>query len=79
MDYIVWAISFFVGTLLGKWIFSVRQKMRPRQEPVGTLVVDRSDPDGPFLFLELGSSVERIEREETVLLRVERRKYLSQD
>lgn len=79
MDYIVWVISFFVGTLLGKWIFSVRQKRRPRQEPVGTLVVDRSDSDGPFLFLELGSSVERVEREETVLLRVERRKYLSQD
>lgn len=79
MEYIVWAISFLIGALLGKWMFSMRQKKMSRREPVGTLVVDRSDPDGPFLFLELGSSVERIEREETVLLRVERRKYLSQD
>lgn len=79
MEYIVWAICFFVGTLWGKWMFSMRQKKISRREPAGTLVVDCSDPDGPFLFLELGSSVERIEREETVLLRVERRKYLSQD
>lgn len=79
MEYIVWAICFFVGALLGKWMFSMRQKKMSRREPVGTLVVDRSDPDGPFLFLELHSGVERIEREETVLLRVERRKYLSQD
>ena len=79
MEYIVWAISFFVGTILGKWIFSMRQRRMPHQEPVGALVIDRSDPDGPFLFLELRGSIERIEAEETVLLKVEKRSYLPQD
>lgn len=79
MEHIVWAISFFVGMLLGKWIFSAHQRRMPLQKPVGALVVDSSDPDGPFLFLELYSGIEQVEASTTVLLNVEKKSYLPQD
>ena len=78
MEYIIAAIGLLVGLILGL-IFSRALMKKTPQEVLGALVIDCSDPDGPFLFLELHSGVERIEREKTVLLKVEKRNYLSQD
>ena len=78
MEYIIAAIGLLAGLVLGLIFSRALIKKAPR-EVQGALVIDRSDPDGPFLFLELHSGVERIEREETVLLKVEKRNYLSQD
>lgn len=78
MEYIVAAIGVLVGVLFGL-IFSRALRKKETQEILGTLVVDRSDPDGPFLFLELYSSIEQVEASEAVLLKVEKKRYLSQD
>lgn len=45
---------------------------------VGTLVVDRSNPEeGTYLFLDLDIGPDRIAKRSTVLMRVEERSYLS--
>ena len=50
-----------------------------KDKPVGDLVVDGSDRDGPFLFLELNVPLDRIEVKEKVELKVVHKNYISQN
>lgn len=43
---------------------------------VGTLRVDRSDPDGPFMFLELKKSIEHVTSKEYVVLKIEDKDFI---
>ncbi|MBR3739255.1 MAG: beta-lactamase induction signal transducer protein [Clostridia bacterium] len=49
-----------------------------KEKPIGTLRVDRSDPDeAPYLFLELEQNgMERIRQSKTVVLKVDLNGYL---
>ncbi len=49
-----------------------------KRKPVGTLRVDSSDPDGPYLFLELETDPSVIKKEKYVLLKVNTKSYISQ-
>ena len=55
-----------IGIMIG---FAVSSIIR-RKHPVGFLRIDKSDPDGPYLFLELKKSVNEIVTQRTVLLRL---------
>ena len=72
---------FILGVLAGfvigfiPWLLSTSHKDRP----VGDLVVDRSDEDGPLLFLELNVPLNRVEDKEKVELRVVHKNYISQN
>ena len=44
---------------------------------VGTLRVDCSDEDGPYMFLELGVPIEEIINKERVMLIVNTKSYIS--
>lgn len=48
------------------------------QKPVGTLRIDTSDPDGPYLFLELHTPINEVMRHKTVTLDVNLESYISQ-
>ena len=50
-----------------------------KDKPIGDLVVDRSDEDGPLLFLELNVPLNRVEDKEKVELRVVHKNYISQN
>ena len=50
-----------------------------KDKPVGDLVVDRSDEDGPLLFLELNVPLNRVEDKEKVELQVVHKNYISQN
>ena len=50
-----------------------------KDKPVGDLVVDGSDEDGPLLFLELNAPLNRVEDKEKVELRVVHKNYISQN
>lgn len=67
----------FIGFVIGiiPWLLSTIHKDRP----VGDLVVDRSDEDGPLLFLELNVPLNRVEDKEKVELRVVHKNYISQN
>ena len=48
-----------------------------KRKPIGTLRVDSSDPDGPYLFLELETDPNVIKKEKYVLLKVDTKSYNS--
>ena len=70
-------LGVFVGFVIGiiPWLLSTIHK----DKPVGDLVVDRSDEDGPLLFLELNVPLNRVEDKEKVELRVVHKNYISQN
>lgn len=66
------AIIFALGSLVGA-IFTC---IVFRFFLVGTLRVDHSDPDGPFLFLELSKRVESVTSKKYVVLRVRAKDFI---
>lgn len=61
-----------VGIMIGFVVsFIVRRK-----HSVGFLRIDKSDPDGPYLFLELKKSVNEIVTQRTVLLEVKHEDFI---
>lgn len=70
-------LGVFVGFVIGiipLFIFAIN-----KDKPVGDLVVDGSDEDGPLLFLELNIPLNRVEDKEKVELRVVHKNYISQN
>ena len=67
----------FVGFVIG--IIPLIIVTIHKDKPVGDLVVDGSDRDGPFLFLELNVPLNRVEDKEKVELRVVHKNYISQN
>ena len=54
---------------------------RKRHDPSvhGTLKIDTSDPDGPYLFVELNEDVCTLQHQEYITLKVDMSGYISQD
>ena len=70
-------LGIFVGFIIG--IIPLIVTTIHKDRPVGDLVVDRSDEDGPLLFLELNVPLNRVEDKEKVELRVVYKNYISQN
>ena len=70
-------LGVFVGFVIG--IIPLLLSTIHKDRPVGDLVVDRSDEDGPLLFLELNAPLNRVEDKEKVELRVVHKNYISQN
>lgn len=68
-------IVFVIGMAVG-CIFS---SMVRRSKSVGKLRIDTSDPDGPFMFLELSKGVGDISAKKQVLLQVDLKSYISHE
>lgn len=67
-------IIFAIGIVVGSIIILVI--IRPLD--IGTLRIDTSDPDGPFMFLELSKGVDTIASKKQVILKVNLKSYISQ-
>ena len=67
----------FVGFVIGIILLFI--SAINKDKPVGDLVVDRSDEDGPLLFLELNVPLNRVEDKEKVELKVVHKNYISQN
>ncbi len=70
-------LGVFVGFIIG--IIPLLISTINKDNPVGDLVVDYSDEDGPLLFLELNVPLNRVEGKEKVELRVVHKNYISQN
>lgn len=70
-------LGVFVGFVIG--IIPLIITTIHKDRPVGDLVVDGSDRDGPFLFLELNVPLNRVEDKEKVELKVVHKNYISQN
>lgn len=67
MEYLFLLVGCVFGFIAGVLV----QRLR-KGKAIGTLRVNRTDPEGPYLFLELNSleSYEKIEKEKEVTLHV---------
>lgn len=74
MDSAIYEICF---VLFLACIYFMVNPIRKKEQPVGDLVVELSDPDGPYLFLRLRTSVEDILQKDEVVLKVDKRGILS--
>ena len=68
---LVMAIAIFV------YFWRVNKKLDRQDRLAGTLRIDTSDPDGPYMFLELSEPVYTILNEEYVRLKVNKESYIS--
>ena len=67
---IILAIGVMVGSIITRII------IRPLD--IGTLRIDTSDPDRPFMFLELSKDVDTVASKKYVILKVNLKSYISQ-
>ena len=65
-------IYVIIGIMIGFIVSSIIR----RKHPVGFLRIDKSDSDGPDLFLELKKSINEIVTQKTVLLEVKREDFI---
>ena len=69
---LLFILGIVIGGLVTAFIFI--------QVSVGTLRIDRSDPnDVPYLFLELSTSPNEVGKKKYVMLKVSTENYLSQN
>ena len=66
---------FVIGMVIGCVFSSIVR----RSKSVGKLRIDTSDPDGPFMFLELSKGVGDISTKKQVLLQVDLKSYISHE
>lgn len=59
-------------------IASIITKIITKPLDIGTLRIATSDPDGPFMFLELSKDVDTVASEKYVVLKVNLENYISQ-
>lgn len=74
MDIIIAAIVICIAVGILGYILAMRIYFK---KPIGTLRVDSSDPDGPYLFLELETDPNIIKKEKYITLKVDIKSYIS--
>ncbi|QJU22537.1 hypothetical protein HLY09_25740 [Enterocloster bolteae] len=67
-------IIFAIGIVVG----SIITRIVTKPLDFGTLRIDTSDPDGPFMFLELSKDVDTVASKKYVILKVNLKSYISQ-
>ena len=70
---VIAAISLVVGIMIGFTVSVISHKNKVK----GVLRIDKSDPDGPYLFLELASDPAILEKQKYVTLEVNTKSYIS--
>lgn len=65
-------LGIVIGVVIGYFLFS-----RRKDTPVGNLRIDQSDPDGPYLFLELDQPIGNWSRQKDIRLTVKNENYAS--
>ena len=65
--------AFMVGVLTGLLIMYILC----RSKPIGVINIDRSDPDGPYLFLELTGSISELSSKKHANFKVKSENYIS--
>lgn len=67
-------LMLIAGILIGIALSMIGKR---QEKPCGCLRVDHSDPDGPYIFLELYESVERLSERKEALVEVKIQDYVS--
>lgn len=73
MDFVLFLLVFLLGLVVGCILATVVSK----PNHVGSLRVHTSDPDGPYLFLQLEQNIDSVLKEDYVTLKVDVRDFVS--
>lgn len=73
-----WILLVATFSLLGGLVGTTLMKLIYPTKPIGTLRIDTSDPDGPFIFLELDKGVGDFYKKSHITLRISTENYISQ-
>lgn len=71
----LYVFIFVVGIILGV----IFDKFLIKSSHIGTLRIDNSDGDGPYLFLELTKSVSSFKKRKQVFMSVKEENYISHE
>ena len=69
-------MEYLIGLIIGAVVASITHCVLHRRKAAGCIRVDRSDSDGPYLFLELSESVEQLSKRKEVYLTVREQDFL---
>lgn len=83
----MWYVAvFFFGAIFGivalgaAFSINLNRLIDRHVKTIGTLRIDRSDPDGPYMFLEIDSGKSHlIDTNEFVTMRVEHESYIPRE
>ena len=68
----------FITFMLGAFTGVIAYEIVSRKKSIGDLRIDNSDPDGPYLFLELSVDPNEILKHRCITLQVNTKSYISQ-
>ena len=71
----LYVFIFLIGVMFGVFISRLLLK---KYSSIGTLRIDNSDSDGPYLFLELSTNIPSFNKKKQVTLNVLDESYLPQ-
>ena len=70
-------LSILLIFLVGMIVMRLIEKNNHKNDIVGVLRIETSDPDGPYMFLELHTSISELIKREDVRLHVDTTNYIS--
>lgn len=68
----LYVFIFIIGVVLGVFI----SRLFLKKHTIGTLRIDNSDSDGPYLFLELTTNISSFNKKKQVILNVLDESYI---
>lgn len=73
-------MDFIFGLVIGIAVSALTAVVRSfkRRKPIGVLRIDSSDPDGPYMFLELSEEPRVLMSKKRITLDVKTESYISQ-
>lgn len=79
MTAVLVALVLFAIVFISLWAGYYTGKLTYRDKPMGVIRIDSSDPDGPYMFLEIATSVEDVMSRKYITLEVNTESYISQE
>lgn len=70
----LYVFMFIMGVVFGVLL----ERILIKKSHIGTLRIDNSDGDGPYLFLELSKSISSFNKRKSVLMTVKEENYIPQ-
>jgi hypothetical protein len=70
-------LELFAMYLVGVFMGYILAKVLSRPKAIGSIVIDRSDVDGPYLFLELSESIDAFSDKKQVCVEIKNVDFLS--
>lgn len=71
MEWVIWIILIVIAFIFGVELTERRFAKQCEDKIVGSLKIDVSDPDGPYIFAEFNTPVETIFSNKYVILKID--------